>query len=168
MLGWKIGWNELNIVWNAVNSTLVWMTVQLVQTAWDELTKSCSPGLPLAVVQLWLWFNSVTTQLQVLSGRSDGYLSHEQLKTSLKANITCNGPDGVDASARDGLPDVYEAISFPFCSMLERPYDIIAKKSLYNHREKFPEPEKFRFQRVRLLLLFVTLAESVTKALSIV
>lgn len=49
-----VGKKKLNIFRNAVNSTLLGMAVQLMQEAWDVLSKFCSLGSLQVVIQPYL------------------------------------------------------------------------------------------------------------------
>lgn len=55
---------RLNVVPNAVNSTMTVMAVQIVQ-GWDPLTKSCSLGPLRVVIRPYSWFNAAVIEFQV-------------------------------------------------------------------------------------------------------
>lgn len=61
----KVGRKTLNIIRNAASSKLVGMAVQLVQTARDELKKSCSSEPLLLVIQTDPWLNRAVIHFQV-------------------------------------------------------------------------------------------------------
>lgn len=81
----KVGSKELNVVWNAVNSTLAGMVAHVVQKAWDVLTKTGSLGWLLAAVEPYLRFNPAEILFHVLSQYSDGFLLLIKHKTLFKA-----------------------------------------------------------------------------------
>lgn len=58
---------RLNMLQNAVVSTLASMEVQLIQNAWDGITKSCFPGPLRDVTHLYLSFSCVVVRFQTLS-----------------------------------------------------------------------------------------------------
>lgn len=69
---------KLNILHNKTNRTLTGTAVQLVQNAWDALTKSCPLGYLRLVIEPYVFFNPAVTQFYVLSQRTDGFVAVKQ------------------------------------------------------------------------------------------
>lgn len=82
----KFGREKLNIVWNVVNSTLVGMVVHLVNNDWNELNNCYSIGPQRALIQPYVWFNPLVTQLQASSQRSDSLEALKQRERFFKAD----------------------------------------------------------------------------------
>lgn len=87
---------------DALNSMLTGIAVQLVQNAWDTLTKSCSLGPPGVVIERYLCFNPAVIQFRVLSRRSDGCVLLRKEETLFEERPPLQGSDGVDGTAKTG------------------------------------------------------------------
>lgn len=70
----------LGTVQNRVNSTMTYMAVQLVQKAWDELTRSYLHTPLRIVIQQYLWLNSAAIQYQVCLQHTDSFAPLKERK----------------------------------------------------------------------------------------
>lgn len=141
----------VNVSRSAVNTMMVGMAVQTVQRAKDALTNSCLLGPLRVVTQPYLWFSYEPIQYQVLSLRSDGFISLRQKQAIFASRSPLQRRDGVEATARDSMPEVDESILFLLYLTLENRREITSNNSLYSNRRELPDLEKFSFQRCRLL-----------------
>lgn len=162
----EFGKKKVNIHRSAANSMTAGMAFLLVQKACDAFKKSCSLG-PLQVFsEPCMWSSTAVIQFQVLSQRSDGFVSLKEQKTLYKSGPPLLGPDRAHATAKNGSPEADEAIRFLCYSMGKNVSELISNNLLYRLRDRWTELDKFRFQRGQLPLVLSTLPDSVGKALN--
>lgn len=115
----EVGRIRVNIVRNALDSILAGMTDQLVQKDWEALTKLYSLEPLPVVIKPYPWFIHAVIQIQVISQRSDVFISLKQEETVLKAEPHLQGLKGVDTTAGNRSPEIDEAILFLTDPMLK-------------------------------------------------
>lgn len=106
----EAGRKNLNSISSAVSSTLEEMAVQLLKKALDTFTKSCFHGLQRYFIDFYMWLHSTAVQFQVLSQRSNGFLSHIQQEIICNARSPFLKPYGVHVTVRDRFMKVIDAI----------------------------------------------------------
>lgn len=87
----ELGRKKLNIVRDAVNSTLACMAPHFVQAAWYLITKDCSLRLLRITIRLYFCLISENIPFHVLSQQSDGCVSLKQQETVLEVGHSCRG-----------------------------------------------------------------------------
>lgn len=83
----------------------------------DAMTKFCSLGSHLVMIQPYPPHNLAVVQLQVLSQLSDGSVLLKQQETSFEAGLSHQRPKGVDTTARNRPSEVDKTILFSSHSM---------------------------------------------------
>lgn len=81
-----------------------------MQKAGNVLLRFRSLGPLFFLIQIYLYFNPVAIQFQVLSQRSVSFMSLKREETVFEAGSIPEAVDGVDATARSLSPDVDEVI----------------------------------------------------------
>lgn len=89
-------------------------------------------------------------------------------KAPFEESLPLQGPGGVDISTKICYPVLEQGIWFLSKTMLKKLGGGIFNISLYSLCDKWWGPDKLRFQKRGVLLVFATLLEIATKALNVV
>lgn len=82
------------------------MVIQLVQTCWDALTKSCSLGPLPDVSQSHFWYDPAMIQYQVFLLPTEGFVSRIKEKARFEEVLHLQRLHGMDTSAKNQSSEV--------------------------------------------------------------
>lgn len=96
----EVGAKKLDILGDAMNTTLAGMAVHLIQNVWNAQTKSCQLGPLGFLIESYMTFKPAVIQFQLFSQRTDGFVSVRQKESLFKSLLPMAGPDGSDVTGR--------------------------------------------------------------------